>query len=99
MDYLLIGAGAIGTYIGASLAHAGCKVSFLERAEFTEQLRQTGVKLKLPASEIVIPKVEVFSNPQQAFMQKYDVVVFAMKSFDTKIAAESLHPIRARLVR
>ena len=97
MDYLLIGAGAIGTYIGASLAHAGCKVSFLERAEFTEQLRQTGVKLKLPASEIVIPKVEVFSNPKQAFMQKYDVVVFAMKSFDTKIAAESLQPYQSQI--
>lgn len=97
MNYLIVGAGAIGTYIGASLMDAGMQVSFLERIEFADHLREFGVRLKLPSREILHPEVNVFSNPEDAFRQYYDVVVFAMKSFDTKAASESLYPYQGQI--
>ncbi len=45
MRILIFGAGAIGTYIGGSLALAGEDVVFFERAEVAGQLLETGLKL------------------------------------------------------
>ena len=38
MKYLIIGAGAIGTYIGGSLLRSGQNVVFLEREELIQKL-------------------------------------------------------------
>ncbi len=40
MKYLVIGAGAIGTYIGGSLLRSGQEVVFLERKELIEKLQK-----------------------------------------------------------
>ena len=47
MNILSFGAGAIGTYIGGSLAHSGQRVVFLERPEVAAELRQRGLRLNL----------------------------------------------------
>jgi 2-dehydropantoate 2-reductase len=46
MRFLIFGAGAIGTYIGGSLALAGQDVVFLERAEVAEELSRRGLSLQ-----------------------------------------------------
>jgi ketopantoate reductase len=47
MKILCFGAGAIGTYIGGSLALAGSQVVFLERGDKVDQLREKGLRLDL----------------------------------------------------
>jgi 2-dehydropantoate 2-reductase len=47
MKILSFGAGAIGTYIGGSLALSGHKVVFLEQAQAADLLKSSGIKLNL----------------------------------------------------
>ena len=47
MKVLVFGAGAIGTYIGGSLALAGHKVVFVEQPQAVESLLTNGLKLNL----------------------------------------------------
>jgi 2-dehydropantoate 2-reductase len=46
-NVLVFGAGAIGTYIGGSLALAGNRVTFLEQTKAVEELRKRGLVLDL----------------------------------------------------
>ncbi|HEX7433758.1 MAG TPA: 2-dehydropantoate 2-reductase N-terminal domain-containing protein, partial [Anaerolineaceae bacterium] len=43
LRFLIFGAGAIGTYIGGSLALAGHNVIFFERPEIALRLRERGI--------------------------------------------------------
>ena len=47
MRFLCFGVGAIGTYIGGSLALAGCPVTFIERPEVADIVRRRGLSLEL----------------------------------------------------
>ena len=46
LSVLSIGAGAIGTYIGGSLALKGHQVVFAEREETADQIRSVGLRLE-----------------------------------------------------
>ncbi|HAE59017.1 MAG TPA: hypothetical protein DCG54_05780, partial [Anaerolineae bacterium] len=47
LNVLVFGAGAIGTYIGGSLALAGHNLTFVEQPAVAQSLRQRGLKLDL----------------------------------------------------
>ena len=51
LKILSFGAGAIGTYIGGSLALAGYPVVFVEQPKVVEELRSRGLRLDLSADE------------------------------------------------
>ena len=51
LNVLTFGAGAIGTYIGGSLALAGHQVVFLERPAKVDELRARGLRLDLTLDE------------------------------------------------
>ena len=88
---LSIGAGAIGTYIGGSLALGGHHVVFLERPEVVEGLRSRGLKLELFGTENHLPNPQVVDSMEKALaIQRYDVALFALKSFDTPAFLASL---------
>ena len=81
---LSIGAGAIGTYIGGSLALKGHQVVFVERPEVAERLRSRGLRLGLSGTEHVLPNPRVVDSLEEALaIQDHDVALFALKSFDT----------------
>ena len=95
---LVFGAGAIGTYVGGSLALQGHKVVFIERPEVASMLRQRGLRLQRGE------KKEVLSNPALADslpealeMGPFDAGVFALKSFDTRRELEEMAPLRDRV--
>src|SRR3990172_5188458 len=48
---LSFGAGAIGTYVGGSLALAGHQVVFVEQGKVVDDLRQRGMRLDLTLDE------------------------------------------------
>lgn len=98
MKILFFGAGAIGAYIGGSLALTGCDVAFVERREPAEILRREGLVLSLGAHTHRIPLNRVFTSASDALGDsKYDLAVFALKSYDTGAAIESLRPLAGRL--
>ena len=51
MKILTFGAGAIGTYIGGSLALAGHQVVFVEQQKVVDELRERGLRLDLTLDE------------------------------------------------
>ena len=61
MKFLVFGAGAIGTYIGGSLALAGNRVTFIEQGNVVNELRKRGLRLELIKSEVRRQKAEISS--------------------------------------
>jgi len=84
LTILSIGAGAIGTYIGGSLALMGHTVVFVERPQVAELLQSQGLRLTLE-KEYHIPAPQVVGSMEAALnLQSFDVALFALKSFDTE---------------
>ena len=88
MKYLIIGAGAIGTYIGGSLLRSGQPVIFVEREEIAARIRKNGLKIELEEETFIANDVRVFPSFPAAVKDGVDIVIFAMKSFDTKSAIQ-----------
>ena len=90
---LCFGAGAIGTYIGGSLALQGHIVVFLELSEVAAQLRKTGLRLTFDDIERRIQNPQIASSLDKALARgPFDLAIFALKSFDTQSALKSLSP-------
>jgi len=68
LKFLVFGAGAIGTYIGGSLALAGHQVVFVEQPEMVKELRQKGLRLDLTIDESVVLKLSKGRNTKDAFI-------------------------------
>jgi 2-dehydropantoate 2-reductase len=102
LKILTFGAGAIGTYIGGSLALAGHQVVFLERPAKVDELRARGLRLHLTldkrrgtqdASAVDPSSFVIVASLEEALRYgPFDVAMFALKSFDTQAALESLKP-------
>ncbi len=98
LKILVFGAGAIGTYIGGSLALDGHEAVFLERPQVADQLRQRGMRLRLPSGEHHLPSPQVAASIEGALEGgPFDAGIFALKSFDTQAALEGLRPYRQAL--
>jgi 2-dehydropantoate 2-reductase len=93
LRFLFFGAGAIGTYIGGSLALAGFPVAFVEQPGPAERLRANGLRLNIGGRFLRVPAPVVHSTPEAALRaDPPDLVVFALKSYDTAAAVDSLRP-------
>ncbi len=91
MKILVLGAGAIGTYVGGSLAARGEEVSFVERPEVAEVIGRRGLILHRGAYSRTERSLRVFTSDADALAAgPYDVCVFALKSFDTDGAIDEL---------
>lgn len=101
MNFLLFGAGAIGAYIGGSLARQNHRVVFLEQPEAARRLRERGLRLQLAPDDVfVLPPTffTVCSSLAEALGQSpFDAAIFALKSFDTAAALEQMRPHAASL--
>jgi len=98
MRFLVFGAGAIGTYIGGSLALAGEDVVFLDREEVAAELRKTGFSLGLPDGEKKILQPVVVSSLEKALASgTFDTAILAVKGFDTPSVLEMIRPFADRM--
>jgi 2-dehydropantoate 2-reductase len=107
LEILTFGAGAIGTYIGGSLALAGHNVVFVEQPAVADELRQRGLRLDLTLDKRR-KTAEAFVLPPPSFVLAgsledalkywpFDVAIFALKSFDTAAALEGMKPFAEKL--
>ncbi len=98
LNILSIGAGAIGTYFGGSLALKGHKLVFLDRPKVAKELSSGKLTLNLNGSEFEINNPTVVGSIEDALKHgPFDIALFALKSFDTVSALESLAPFADKL--
>lgn len=98
LSVLSFGAGAIGSYIGGSLALAGHRVVFLERPDIAGELRTRGLQLEIDGKLHSLRPVQTAGSIAGAVEQgPYDVMLFALKSYDTEAAVGGLAPFAGQL--
>ncbi len=98
MRFLVFGAGAIGTYIGGSLALSGHDVVFLERAVVARELSQNGLALHLMDGDRRVSSPQIVDTIAAALDRgPFDAAVLAVKSFDTAAILDDLAPFRENL--
>ena len=104
---LSFGAGAIGTYIGGSLALAGHQVVFVEQQKVVDELREKGMRLDLTldsrrktkdASLLDSSAFVIVSSLEEALRYgPFDLALFALKSFDTQAMLEGIIPFADKM--
>jgi 2-dehydropantoate 2-reductase len=98
LRFLVFGAGALGAYVGGSLALAGHPLVFLERPQVATALHEGGLHIGLLDKNVVLSPLRVASSIEDALdMGPYDVGIFALKSYDTEGALADLGPYYQRL--
>lgn len=91
MRIAIMGAGGLGSYIGAQLAAAGADVGFIARGPHLAAMQADGLRLESPNGNLHITPVRASSDPAQ--IGPADIVVFAVKLWDTETAAAALAPL------
>jgi len=93
MKIAVMGAGGVGGYFGARLAQAGHEVAFVARGKHLEAMKSKGLTLKSPLGDATI-KVKASDRPAE--LGDAEVVLFAVKLWDTESAAEAIRPLVAK---
>jgi 2-dehydropantoate 2-reductase len=89
MRILVMGSGGLGGYFGARLALGGAGVTFVARGAHLAAMRRHGLRIEGP-EPLHVPQVEAVETPPAA--APYDLVVFAVKLWDTAEALRLIGP-------
>ncbi len=87
MKICIYGAGAIGGYLGAALAEAGCEVSLIARGAHLEAISRDGLRLIRTGQETV-HRLVCTDRPQDLPSQDY--VIIALKAHQVPAVAGSI---------
>src|SRR2546422_2526763 len=86
---LFVGAGAIGSYLGAFLSRAGHDVTLVDPwAEQVETIRQRGLSVTGPHEPFEARPTAVHLNEAARLPRDYEIAFVAMKVYDTAWAAQ-----------
>lgn len=91
MRIAVMAAGAVGGYFGARMAAARHDVSFIARGANLETIRTNGLKVESVHGDLHLPNPNVTDDP--AKIGPVDIVLFAVKLWDTEKAAEQARPL------
>lgn len=94
MRIVILGSGGVGGYFGGRLAAAGTDVTFVARGAQLAALRHDGLKLLSPRGNLHIPRVKTAATIVE--VEAADLVVVAVKLWDTQTVAASLAPLAKR---
>jgi 2-dehydropantoate 2-reductase len=84
-------AGAVGGYFGGRLAAAGHEVAFIARGAHRDAIHREGLKIESALGDLHLQHVDVTDDPRQ--VGPVDVVLFAVKLWDTEKAGEQSRPL------
>jgi len=90
MRIAAMGAGGVGGYFGSRLQQAGHDVTFFARGRHLQVIQDQGLTIESAHGNAHL-KVRVLEDPRKADV--VDVVLFAVKLWDTESAAAQLRPI------
>jgi len=91
MRITAMAAGAVGGYFGARMAAAGHDVFFIARGAHLEAIKKNGLKIESVHGDLHLPKPNVTDDPKT--VGPVDIVLFAVKLWDTEKAAELTRPL------
>ena len=91
MRIAAMAAGAVGGYFGARMAAAGHDVFFIARGAHLDAIKNNGLKLESVHGDVHLAKPNVTDDP--ATVGPVDIVLFAVKLWDTEKAAELTKPL------
>jgi 2-dehydropantoate 2-reductase len=89
VNLLIIGAGAIGSLVGAKLALQGARVTLAGRPAFAELVRQQGLHLEDETGTRQVTGLQAAGSIEDAFGQtgdEFDLAILTVKSYDTAAA-------------
>src|ERR1700690_2343999 len=89
MRILVIGAGALGGYFGASLVRAGRDVTFMVRSRRAEQLAREGLHIVSPHGEFT---VSVATTLNRGIGEPFDLILVGVKSYSLDEAMDQFAP-------
>ncbi len=91
MRIAVMGAGGVGGFFGAKLAAAGHDVAFIARGRHLAAMRERGLLIRSALGDVHIAKPSVTADA--ATIGAVDVVLFAVKLWDTEAAATQCAPL------
>ena len=92
MRFLIVGAGAVGGYVGGRLAADGNEVIFMERDSVRSVLAVRGLRIEDVDRPFSIAKPEIYVDPESAGF--FDFVLICVRLADTESIIE---PVRSLL--
>jgi 2-dehydropantoate 2-reductase len=87
----IMGSGGVGGYVGARLMAAGEQVSFIARGAHLKAMQQEGLRIEGALHPTHLPAVRATDDPAQ--VGPVDLVVFAVKLWDSDAAAQAMLPM------
>jgi 2-dehydropantoate 2-reductase len=95
---LVLGAGAVGLWLGANLLRAGHRVIFAGRSRFVEAANRDGLSVQLPYGDIwQLDDVAVEDGVAQAMRHEpFDAIALCTKAYDVDAAVAQLRDFMAR---
>ena len=91
MRVAVMAAGAVGGYFGARIAATGHDVAFIARGAHRDAIHRDGLKIESALGDLHLKDVNVTDDPKQ--VGPVDVVLFAVKLWDTESAGEQTRPL------
>src|SRR5438094_9790564 len=91
MRIAVMGTGGVGGYFGARLARGGSDVHFIARGRHLAAMREHGLRVKSSLGDIHITAPRTTDQP--ASIGPVDLVLFAVKLWDTEAAAKAIMPL------
>ena len=92
--FLILGAGAIGSYLGGSLALHGHEVIFLERDKDITTLQNQGILMEIEGEKYAANSPEFTSSLDQALSRSCDLVISAVKTYHLDAILPDLNRLR-----
>jgi 2-dehydropantoate 2-reductase len=91
MRMAVMAAGAVGGYFGGRMAAAGHDVTFIARGAHRDAIRRDGLRIESALGDLHLKDLNVTDDPKQ--VGPVDVVLFAVKLWDTETAGEQTRPL------
>ena len=83
----IMGAGALGSYVGAFLSRIGEDVTFVDMwPEHVEKMRTDGLQVTGSQGPFTVPVKAMHLTEAQSISEPFDFVFIAVKSYDTEWA-------------
>ena len=91
MRAAVMAGGAVGGYFGGRLAAAGHQVAFIVRGAHRDAIDRDGLRIESTLGDLHLKHVNATDDPRQ--VGPVDVVLFAVKLWDTETAGEKARPL------
>lgn len=93
MRVLVMGAGALGSVVGGFMAKAGHTVTLIGRAAHMDAVAQNGLRITGIWGDHLIRSLVARSDTQGLKRGDFDLILIAVKSYDTASAADAALPL------